>query len=453
MKRKAPLYRGPRDICRGRAYGAAVLALAAALAWCGRSASGLPPGTNPRPVHLVRPPARPLSAIARIGRDLFFDARLSGSGAVSCATCHDPTRAYGPPTPAILLRAGVTADRDLARAIPSLRYSDRTPPFAIGPDREDDGAAAISGMPVGATRPRKIAEQPSTPPLVPRGGLFWDGRANSFEEQAVSPLTNPAEMANGGAAVVAAKLQQLGYRARLAAAIGVPLTIAPGQPSVLDEALFAVGRFESEDPSFHPYSSRYDHWLEGRATLTAAELRGLGVFEDPSKGNCAACHLDRPRLDGTPPAFTDWQYEGLGVPRNPRIPANDDPEHFDLGLCGPVRTDLAGSPQWCGMFRTPSLRNVTVRTAYFHNGVYHTLEEVLRFYALRDTNPERVYPSGHGQVQVFDDLPPSLVRNIDTADAPFDRRPAEQPRMSTQDMKDVISFLRTLSDADCAHQD
>ncbi|MGH9410725.1 MAG: cytochrome-c peroxidase, partial [Vicinamibacterales bacterium] len=242
-------------------------------------------------MSVVRPPARSLSPIARVGREMFFDARLSGSGAVSCATCHDPARAYGPPPQLKLPGFDEAAQGDPVRAIPSLRYSDRTPPFAIGPDREDASGPVAATMPA-SVPPRKIAEMPTSTPLVPRGGLFWDGRADSFEEQAVSPLMNPVEMANANAAAVSDKLRHFGYAARLATVTAVPLTTAPGQPSVLDEALFAVARFEAEDPSFHPYSSRYDRWLEGRETLTAAELRGLRVFEDPSKGNCAACHLD-----------------------------------------------------------------------------------------------------------------------------------------------------------------
>lgn len=250
-----------------------------------------------------------------------------------------------------------------------------------------------------------------------------------------SPLINPAEMANPSAAAVVAKLEQFGDRTRLAAAVGVPLTGAPGQPSALDEALFAIGRFEAEDPSFHPYSSRYDQWLEGRVALTEDELRGLRVFEDPSKGNRAACHLDRPEPDGLPPVFTDWQYEGLGVPRNPRIPANDDPRHFDLGLCGPIRTDLAGSPQWCGMFRTPSLRDVAVRAAYFHNGIYHTLEEVLR----------PPCPESRACLSIRSRPGARLRRSAVVAGA--QRRqdgcavhaPARRvPAMSLQDMKDVV---------------
>lgn len=413
------------------------------VAACGRRAPA-PPGTNPHPVRLVRPAAVGLSPIARIGRDIFFDERLSGSGRMACATCHEPALAYGAPERII----------QASRAIPALRYVDRVPPFAIGPDREDAGPAPplLRGATAGSRfhRPPKIAEGASGgPAMVPHGGLFWDGRAASLQEQAASPLLNPNEMANGSSGVVAAKLRAMGYTARLSAVIGAPLSDS-GSPSPVDEALFAVARFEVEEPSFHPYSSRYDRWLEGDVALSSEELQGLHVFEDPTKGNCAACHPDRPHADGTPPDFTDWQYEALGVPRNTALATTRDPRYFDLGLCGPQRTDLAAERQWCGTFRTPSLRNVAVRQTLFHNGVYHTLEQVVRFYNFRDVRPDLIYPAGRAGVHVFDDLPPALARNVDENDPPFGRSRGGPPPMTDQEMRSLISFLRTLTDADCS---
>ncbi len=75
-------------------------------------------------------------------------------------------------------------------------------------------------------------------------------------------------------------------------------------------------RYQVEEPSFHPYSSKYDHWLEGKARLSESELRGLQLFNDPDKANCAGCHPSAPTRDGLPPLFTDHQYEALGAPRN-----------------------------------------------------------------------------------------------------------------------------------------
>ncbi len=436
-----------------RAVALAVI-LSAVPAACARRPA---PGENPHPVRLVRPPAGALSPIAAIGRDIFFDARLSGSGRLSCATCHRPALAYGPPDDLSAQLGGLSGHAQGGRAVPSLRYLDGAPTFGIGPERADaDGmragsvrAAAQAARAAGYRTPRKKAgAPPASPPMVPRGGLFWDGRAGTLQTQAVFPLLNPVEMANEDTGALTAKIRALGYADRLAHALGAAHGRTDVSPRLLDEALFAVARFQFEDASFHPYSSRYDRWLEGTGTLTPAELRGLQVFEDPAKGNCAACHLDRPGPDGRPPAFTDWEYEALGVPRNDALAVNRDPDYFDLGLCGPVRTDLADQSRWCGMFRTPSLRNVATRRVFFHNGVYHSLADVLRFYDFRDTRPDRVYPSGpDGRARKFDDLPPSLAGNADVIDQPFDRRRGDAPPMTEQEMQDVIAFLGTLTDA------
>src|SRR6185436_3822103 len=103
----------------------------------------------------------------------------------------------------------------------------------------------------------------------------------------------------------------------------------------------AIQRYEREDVEFNALSSKYDAFLRGQATLTDQELRGLALFNAPDKGNCAACHPSARGSDGAPPLLTDFTYDNLGVPRNPAILANADPDYFDLGMCGPDRTDLA----------------------------------------------------------------------------------------------------------------
>ena len=90
-----------------------------------------------------------------------------------------------------------------------------------------------------------------------------------------------------------------------------------------------------------------------------------------------------------------------------QIPANRDPNFYDLGLCGPERTDFKDRGEYCGLFKTPSLRNVAPRKSFFHNGVvFHTLREAVAFYATRDTNPEQWYPRNpDGSIRKYDDLP------------------------------------------------
>jgi len=96
-----------------------------------------PPGTNPNPVRLIRRPTEPLSFMARLGRDIFFDASLSSSGKVSCASCHSPDHAYGPPNDGPVMLGGPDLTLPGARAVPSLTYLERQLGFSIGPDKDD----------------------------------------------------------------------------------------------------------------------------------------------------------------------------------------------------------------------------------------------------------------------------------------------------------------------------
>ena len=157
--------------------------------------------------------------------------------------------------------------------------------------------------------------------------------------------------------------------------------------------------------------------------------------------------MDRPSPDGMPPLFTDFQFEALGAPRSPELQVNRDPRYFDLGICGPDRQDMRDQTQFCGMFLTPTLRNVATRRVFFHNGVFHTLQQVQDFYAFRDVQPERIYPRGlDGNVAKYNDIPPRYRANIDVVDPPFDRHPGDKPAMTEQDERDIIAFLETLTD-------
>lgn len=411
-------------------------------------------GSNPHPVHLRLPKTQPLSAVALLGKALFFDPMLSGSGRQSCASCHSPAYGYNPPNALTVQPGGVHLRQVGYRPPPSLAYLYRQRPFSIGPDSSADVVPNLNALAIAARnepRARKLAgTTPAAPAMVPQGGLFWDGRADSLQRQAYLPLLNPVEMANRSTAAVAAKLAHSRYRASFVRLFGTGIVDDPQQ--LVDEAMFAIGRFEIEDPSFHPFTSKYDAWLQGQARLTPAETRGLRLFNDPAKGNCAACHLDRPTRDGLPPLFTDTQYEALGVPRNPALTANRDPRFHDLGLCGPFRKDLAAQTQYCGMFLTPTLRNVDRRAVFFHNGVYHSLTQVLDFYNLRSVAPEKIYPrDAQGHVLVYDDLPAAYRANVDTTDAPFNRHVGDPAPLTAQDIRDIIAFLHTLDDGWRAH--
>jgi len=345
---------------------------------------------------------------------------------------------------------GPALTRQGLRAVPSLMYLERQPNFSIGPDEsenENAGIAASALRAVGATRSRKTAQSTaqSARNLVPQGGLFWDGRADTLQSQAFAPLLNPAEMDAGSIDRVAVTLKRAPYAPQLRRLFGAAID---RQPRLLvAEALFAVARFEFEDASFHPYTSKFDYWLEGKARLSPAESRGYALFNDQHGADCAACHVDRVGADRLPPLLTDHQFEALAAPRNRALIADRDDRFFDLGLCGPVRSDLRTLTRYCGMFATPTLRNVALRHAFFHNGVYRSLRQVLEFYNFRAVDPARVYPRTSGGVlAIDDDLPVRYRANVDVSDPPFDRARAARPPMSARDEDDIIAFLRTLTD-------
>jgi cytochrome c peroxidase len=369
--------------------------------------------------------ARELSSQARLGRQLFFDPGLSASGQLACASCHDPSNAYAAPAIAqVVMSGGPGMNRSGLRTVPSLRYLADTPRFSRhsyvdrGRDRED---------------------------LGPAGGFMLDGRADNLREQALLPLLDPAEMANSNPEEIATRLRASSYDRELERLTGTTLTTAQ---DLVAAAEIALERFELEDPSFHPYNSRFDRYLRGEPTLSADELEGMRLFISPVKGNCAACHTATTGPGGSPPVFTDFSYHALGVPRNPTIAANRQPVFFDLGLCGPRRPDMRAEHQYCGYFKTPTLRNVAKRVFFFHNGRFTTLRDVLHFYVERDTNPERWYPTIGGKLRRFNDLPARYRDNVNISDAPLNRDRGDPPALSDAEIGKVIAFLETLTDAD-----
>ena len=277
----------------------------------------------------------------------------------------------------------------------------------------------------------------------PAGGTLWDGRAQSAHEQARVPLLSKFEMANASADDVVVKVSRAPYAGELRRAFGENVFDDRGR--AFKAVLLALETFEESPADFYPYSSKYDAFLRGNASLSAAELRGLAAFNDPARGNCARCHPSAMR-EGAFPQFTDFGFAALGAPRNRAIPANADPRYYDLGLCGPLRDEFAGRAEYCGLFRTPTLRNVARKRVFLHNGVLHALGDVVRFYAERDTAPEKWYPRGAGgEPSKFNDLPAKYRGNVD-ADPPFGGRPGEPPRLSDADVRDIVAFLNALSD-------
>jgi cytochrome c peroxidase len=414
-------------------------------------------GLNGCDGHMANtPPSSSLSPAAKLGKQLFFDTSLSVSGRQGCFSCHDASHAFSDPGmisvggPAFVPASGGTPPSGLPgfRNAPSLVYASFTPAFHY----ENDG--------------------------TPIGGFFRDGRAASLAAQAQDPYITSFEMANADAAEVVSRL-------KVAADLLDAFTAIYGS-AVLDDpdtALADIGSaiaaIEIEDVRFHPFSSKFDYWRNGAAQMSSQELNGLRLFNDPTRGNCAACHPSSSADGVTPPLFTDFSYDNLGLPRNTALATNDDTttldyvpangtdgihKFYDLGLCGPIRSDQSANTAVCGAFKVPTLRNIALTAPYFHNGEFPTLQQALTFYVTRDTQPQNFYPTGSsGLVTKFDDLEAAYggqfvvdidipgsdtgyLGNVNTVEIPYNRKLGGSPALTSADIGDVVAFLCTLTD-------
>lgn len=372
-----------------------------------------------------------LSDIELLGKRIFEDKSLSEPPGVSCASCHDPSKAFqgnnGSPVPAVA--RGSRPNALGQRKAPSLLYASLVPAFHF--------------------EEKKDAKTGKTE-LVPIGGLFWDGRADSLAAQAQGPLLGSREMNNPSKRAVAEKVRDGAYSSLASRALGADLFVNLGE--AFDKLTQAVAAYESTE-TFHPFSSKFDAFLEGREKLTAKEMRGFELFKNPRKGNCIACHVGEiGSHDPSSWPFTDFSYDALGAPRNSDIPDNDEAQYFDLGLCkrpgieksAPADFDLESL---CGHFRAPSLRNVAVTGPYLHNGAFKTLREVVAFYATRDTHPLRWYPkAADGKAAKYNDLPLKHHVNVNEKEVPYDRKQGQAARLSDKEIDAIVAFLETLTD-------
>jgi len=366
----------------------------------------------------VAGPFSPAPARVALGRQVFFDTRLSEPAGTSCASCHDPKQGFaGNHGSRIGVALGSRPDLVGKRNVPSVLYAAYIPPLFF---YQDDDA----------------------PAPTPFGGLFADGRVDTVAALVRHPMLDPLEMHNRSEADIARKLRTAPY------ADGFERTFGPDVFKTTASTLAALGAamdafLQSREMS--PFSSRYDAWVQGRAQLTPQELRGLKLFKDPDRGNCASCHkFNETSSNPARSLFTDFGYDAVAVPRNRAIPVNRDPRHFDEGLCATGRAlGWPDNGQWCGYFRTPSLRNVAVRERFMHNGVFSNLRDVVAFYATRSIEPERWYKDGH----LFDDVAPRHLGNVNVATMPYNRRKGMKPALDDADIDAIVAFLQTLTDA------
>jgi len=349
-----------------------------------------------------------------LGRQIFLDTSLSEPQGQACASCHLPDRAFSSP-------GATSAGADPAlfgfRNAPTLTYAMFTPALQLG----GDGGNGESYF----------------------GGQFRDGHANFLVDQVKFPLLNPIEMNNPSADAVVAKVAAAPYADLFRQVYGDQAFADP--PSAFASIADAVAAFESSPP-FRRFDSKFDAYRRGDVQLTGSEARGLAIFNDPKRANCASCHLtDANKIIGPRPILTDFGYDNIGVPRNPankyyRMPPDINPDgrkFVDIGL-GDVLVRAYGVD---GQFKSPSLRNVAVGGPYMHNGYFKTLRGVLDFYNTRDVKPrcpDKFTSEADAEAQGCWPAPEvtGTVNKKDLGDL----------KLSEQDIDDMLAFLGTLTD-------
>ena len=336
----------------------------------------------------------------KVGALMFQDKNLSSPAGNSCADCHAANVAFRDPESDHSTSGGAIRGTFGSRNAPTAMYAGYIPAL-----RYDAARGWI-------------------------GGLFWDGRATSLEDQASGPLLDPLEMNNPNRARVVAAVRTSKYAADFRNAFGAnSLDDVEVGFAHIAEAFAAYER----TPTFEPFSSKYDHYLAGQVTLTESERRGLTIFEDPARGNCASCHPSRPSADGTPPLFTNFSYANLGIPRYQNSLFFKPPSHRDFVDHGLMNT--VGDSAQDGKFRVPTLRNIARSGPYGHNGYFENLPYMIDFLNTRDV--------GSADPAVGTWAPPEVPANVD-------RDHVGHLGLSHQDMDDVVAFLRTLTDAPAA---
>lgn len=331
-----------------------------------------------------------------LGNILFNDPTLSNPVGQSCATCHKPDQAFADPGQATSEGAmkGVFGSRNT----PSLLYASFATAFG---------------------RPKYENEW--------MGGVFWDGRADTLQAQALGPLLNPIEM-NNTVEGLAKKLRAAGYYDNLKQVYGESLD--SDDQAVVDAAADALAIFQQTE-QFHPFTAKFDYVEFGLLEFTEQEANGQRLYN--GKAHCIDCHAGR---SGPYQLFTRFKHHNILVPRNTELAfygqakdVNPQGKAFiDTGTEANPHLSSEDKRRARGLFRTPSLRNLTLTAPYMHNGVFNTLEEVIDFYDDVDAfEPE-----------IADNSSSMLIRKLDLTDT---------------EKADLLAFLKTLTDGYKVPQD
>lgn len=263
----------------------------------------------------------PTEKTIALGRKLFYDTRLSADGKLSCASCHGPATGFADPRRVSVGFANKTGDRNAPTVI-NAAYS----------------------------------------PLQ-----FWDGRAATLEAQASGPIANPVEM-NLPHDECIAKLNTDAVYAKL-----FDEAFGPGGVT-MPRVQKAVASFERTVLSGNSPFDRYQYGKDAKAMPPEA-IRGLAIFKDVNRGNCAVCHT----IGESDALFTDGKFHNLGA----GMDANG--ELKDLGRYNETKLDADR-----GAFKTPTLRNIARTAPYMHDGSQKTLKDVVDFYVGGgNSNPHR----------------------------------------------------------------
>lgn len=384
----------------------ALLSLAAPAAAQGGPGGPPPPPPPGPPLPPVNdPPQNPTTPQKVVlGKILFWEEQLSSDNTMACGTCHIPTAGGGDP------RSG------LGVAHPGADGNFGTPDDMFGSlgminadefdNYEPEASFGFDPQVTGRTAPTMIG-------AAFFNTLFWDGRATSqfvdpedglvsipagaaLESQAVGPILSDVEMAHQDRdwPEVLAKLGQvrpMRFAPSLTADIQTALTNFPTYPDLFNNAFgtpditveriaFAIAAYER---TLIPDQTPFDAFVAGNVNaLTPQQRMGFGAFSGP--GQCRACHQT--------PLFADNTFRNVGL----------RPPFEDTG-----REGVTGNPADLGRFKVPTLRNVALRTGFFHNGQMTTLQEVLNFYA-----GGGIFPQNRDPIMNQIGLPPQARNDI-----------------------------------------
>jgi cytochrome c peroxidase len=371
-----------------------------------------------------------LTVKQNLGMMLFMDNSLSGPGTQSCMSCHHPLAGFADPgnlkDPAMnVVSVGADGHSVGGRNAPSAAYMAYSPGFQWS-----------------------VADE------MYIGGQFWDGRAIDLAAQAKGPFVNMLEMANTKRGVVEA-VRDAPYKSLFLKVFGKQslddLDDIEKVEKAYGQVAEAIADFEGTT-ILNQFSSKYDHYLAGKVRLTKKELKGFQLFNDPAKGNCAACHPSDPGPYNAKHAlFTDFSYDNLGIPKSMNPDLINNPVDYGLG----ARQDLISqsnenNPPPCntdsfpsgtvtctapdgkvvlindaGKFKVPTLRNLSRTAPYGHNGYFATLKEIVHFYNTAGT--PGMWPDPEVGMNVNRDELGALGLSGDEEDA-------------------IVAFLQTLTD-------